>query len=363
MKLGSGSTGIAIVAVAAAIAGMTGMTGVASGAATTGHGSAPAAAGGFSVGGIGLDSAVVKVTASHGRRLYLLVVSNKHPGVGKAGVTVQLSTSRKFGAGETHTWSFSLKSSVLSYNAATGRGRLSTGKLLKGFGSLKLSFAKTSQSTGRCVPNNPAAGKEIRVKGRLAGKVFFNTQSGTHGWGAVGSHAHKVTFHGANEVVLTETGCPAGFGGGSNACVRGLIWSGPFVSAKGGGTSVEGVVTRTGRRTVSTIIFDRSVTLHHPSGASRTDSLVAKEPAPTVHAGSLSITTSGHLITGSATITDTTSAPNDYACKSGGKTRTEKTVDYTGDWAASHLTANFSATGRATAPATASNTSFITESF
>jgi hypothetical protein len=354
--------GVLFAAVAAVIASI---AGVASGAAATPSArSAPVVAKAFSIGSTSLDSAVLKVKGSHGRKLYLLVASEKHTGVGRVGLSVQLSTSPRFGSGETHTWSFSLKSSDLTYNAVTGRGALSSGKSLKSFGSVKLSFTKTSQSTGDCDPNNPSAGKEIRVKGKLAGKVFFNTRSGKHGWGTVGSHVHRVTFHAPDDVILTETGCPAGFGGGSSSCVRGLVWSGPFASTKGGGgTSIEGVVTKVGSRTVSTVTVNRSVTLHSPSGASRVDTLIVKEPAPSVHAGTLRITTSGHLITGSASIVSSSSSPNNFSCTSGGKAKTEKTIDYTGAWTAKHLTANFSATGKATVPATGSNTSFITESF
>jgi hypothetical protein len=352
--------GIATVAIAGAVVSM---AAVAGGATAAPHmGARPAVAMSFSVGAVGLDSTALKVKGAHGRTLYLTVSAEKHPGIGMASLSVELSTSPHFGAGESHTWSFTLKPSVLSYNSGAGRGTLSTGRALKSFGSLKLSFRKRSQSTGSCDPNDPSVGKQIQVTGRLAGRVFFNTGSVEHGWGSVGSHKHSLTFHAPDRVFLVEKGCPAGFGNGAS-CFRGLFWSGPFVNIKGGGTSVSGTVAKVGSRTESTISFDRFVTLHHPLKAQRIDTLTVREPSPTLHAGLLTITTKGRLITGSAMITSTSSLPNSYGCMLGRKQRTQKNVDYSGTWAGKRLTANFTATGRATTPATSSKVSFTTESF
>jgi hypothetical protein len=353
--------GMTAVAVGAAFVSMAGGAGGA--AAMPRSGAAPAVTRVFSVGSIGLDSTALKLKDSHGRKLYLTVFSGKRS-VGTVSVSIELSTNPHFGSGESHTWSFQVKRSALSYNARTGRGVLNTGKALKSFGSLKLSFAKTSQSTGNCVPSDPSAGKEIRVKGHLSGKVFFNTQSGKHGWGTVGSHRHRTTFHAPDYLNELGSTCPAGFGGGSTACIRGLVWSSPFAESKGGGTSVGGIVTKVGSHTTSTISFSRSVTIHKPVKATRFDSLVATEPVPTIHGGTLTITTKGHAITGSALITSTSSSPNNYSCKSAGRSHTEKTDGhYNASWLGHHLTGNFTATGKATTPATGSTASYTTESF
>jgi hypothetical protein len=304
-----------------------------------------------------LNSSVLKIKDSHGRRLDLTVNSTSRAGVGKASVNISLLTGALGSTGERHDWSFEISRSDLSYNNKTGHGKLATGTSLKTFGTINLTFTKTSRSTSKC---KGGSGHDTTIKGRLSGTLFFNTQTGSHGWGTVGSRHHRVTFMTPNTFSLLTSGCPIGTGGGSAACVSGLFWSAPFGTMTPS-VSIFGDVSKTGSRTTSTVTFDQFMTIKSPAGAARSDTLIANEPVPKVSAGMLTITTSGHAITGSATIGNTTSSPNNYPCKAGGKSHTEKTTLYTGTWTGS-LTGHFSATGKADSP-TSGPTSFTTEAF
>jgi hypothetical protein len=347
--------GITAIALTALVAGTTAVAGAAAVPRT------PRAVSGHTATSLlftSLNSTTLSIKDSHGVRLHLTLGSTMRTGVGRASLSVSLATGSVDGLGETHSWSFSLPRSDLSYNRKTGHGKLATHGSLKAFGTITLAFAKKSQSTSKC---KGGTGHDTRVTGRLSGKLFFNTQTGSHGWGKVGSRTRKVTFSGASTVSMLSSGCPIGTGGGSASCISGLFWSAPF-STTTPSQSTFGNVTRSGSRTKSTITFDQFVDINSPAGTTRTDLLVAKEPAPTVNAGTLTITTSGHAVTGSATINNTTSTPNNYKCKSGKHAKTEKTVYYTGMWTASPLAVHFGAIGTVDGPTSGSG-SFTTESF
>jgi hypothetical protein len=67
----------------------------------------------------------------------------------------------------------------------------------------------------------------------------------------------------------------------------------------------------------------------------------------------LTITTSGHAFTGSATIGSTTKlAPSHSKCKAGGTKHTSTSTSYEGTWTGTKFAAHFSALGTKMAPAT-----------
>jgi hypothetical protein len=300
----------------------------------------------------GLSTGVLRVKDSHLKTLHLSVGANRGPR-GTASVTVTLSTGTSYISGETHSWTFTLKRSAFSYSA--GKAKLSTKTMLKSFGAINLAFAKRSQSKSPCHPS----GSLTRVQGSVSGTVFLNTQTGRHGWGTVGSRAHKIRIKAGNFVTLLGTGCPLGSGGGVTGCVRGIFWSPPYVT--GSTSSFFGLETSNGHA-ASTITVSNHVTLSSPAGATRNDDLVAKEPRPTFKAGVLHITTSGSTVTGSASITSSSHSPNPYSCKAGGKKRTEKTQDYSGTWIATSLVAHFGAIGAVSAPTSGTGT-FTTKTY
>jgi hypothetical protein len=356
MGRGIRHAGITTITVTAILTGFTAIGAVGGQAAVPRSSPGPLAATSGSVLFTTLSSSTITVKNSHGRRLHLTLSSTARAGIGKAGLTLTLSTGALGGVGESHAWSFNIPRSGLNYNHRTGHGKLSTGTSLRSFGNIALTFVKTSQSTSTC---KGGTGHDTRVSGRLSGKVFFDSRTGPHGWGTVGSRRHTLTFTGTNVFSLLGTGCPIGTGG-SATCSNGLFWSAPFATTSPT-TSVFGNVEKVGSRTTSTVTFIRSLTLPIP-GSNRTDTLVASEPVPTVNTGTLTITTSGHLVTGSAGISATTPALNNYPCKSGGTSHTEMTTLYTGTWTGTPLVAHFSAVGTLDSPTTGS-TSFTTEAF
>jgi hypothetical protein len=299
-----------------------------------------------------LSTTAIRVKDSHRRALHLSIGANR----GQRGTdtaTVTLSDGKPYVSGETHTWTFDLKRSAFSAHA--GKATLVTKTMLKSFGTITLSFAKRSTSSSACQP----VGTVTRMKGTVTGTIYFNTRTGPHGWGTIGSRTHKVRIKGASVLTLLGTGCPLGSSGGSTACVRGISWSPPFVS---GTTSSFFGVEQTNGHAVSTITVNNQVRLSSPAGASRNDDLIAKEPRPTLKGGILQIRTSGSLVTGAASITSTGHNPNPYSCTSRGKKKTQKTQDYTGTWSSSKLEAHFAATGVVEAP-TAGAGSFTTLTF
>jgi hypothetical protein len=305
-----------------------------------------------------LNTSVLNIKNSHRRRLDLTLSSTSRAGIPKASVSIALATGGLGSTGERHNWSFEISRSDLSYNNKTGHGKLATGTSLKTFGTIDLTFTKTSRTTSKC---KGGTGHDTTIKGRLSGTLFFNTQTGSHGWGTVGSRHHRVTFMTPNTFSLLTSGCPIGTGSGSATCISGLFWSAPYATMTPS-VSIFGYVTRSRSRTTSMVTFDQFQTIMSPAGASRTDTLIANEPVPKVSAGTLTITTAGHAITGSASIGNTTSSPNNYPCKASGKSYTEKATLHTGMWTGGPLVGHFSATGRADSP-TSGPTSFTTESF
>lgn len=299
-----------------------------------------------------LDSGTLRVKDSHHEKLNLTLSANAAQ-FGNPDLTVTLSTGKEFVAGETHQWNFGLKKSGFTVNTSSGKARIATGKKLGTFGRVGLTFTRTSSSNTTCTLGDAP---ETILKGKLSGKLYFNSHTK---WGAVGTHHKRIRVASGNTVTLLSSGCGLG-GGGSASCVKGTSWSAPYDSAND--VSVNGSITKSGSHTVSTVTVSRNVTIAKPLNASRYDTLIVKEPVPTVHGNSISITTSGHAITGSAAIKDGSGSPNDYPCKHGGATMTEKTETYSGTWSDSAFVVHFQATGKWSPPPSGS-ASFTTETY
>jgi len=302
-----------------------------------------------------LYSAVAHVKTSNHRNLHMSVSASAAPGR-SGSVSVTLTNGSEYVSGETHLWTFQAKAGTFSYSH--GKGRVATGKQMGKYGLMDLSFRKKSQSTSQCAGGQ---GTVTRIVGSLHGKVFLNTETGSHGWGTAGSKHRSMTFSGKNTISILSSGCPIGSGGGSTPpCTRGTFWSAPYAN----GLSIYGSVVKA-QRTVSTITATRSVTIAKPAGASRLDEMIAKEPAPAQQGSNLQITTSGTAITGGATISGSSPSNNSYQCKVGGQSHTEHNSVYTGSWSpkpSSALAVHFQATGRLSGPQSGTG-SFTTASY
>lgn len=303
---------------------------------------APARAASFT--SIGLASTAKSVTTSTGVKLHLSVSAFKVTTSGatsKATTSVTLATGTAYGVGETHIWNFQIGRSSFTYSASTGKAVLKTGSQMSPYGTMNLTFKRSSSKTTSCA----GGGHITTVSGTLSGIVHFLTNTGSHGWGNVGSSTHAMSFSTPNRMTLFA-GCGVG-AQGSILCMVSTSWSAPFVA----NTSMSGFSVKNGSTTSTTITAGRTKNLSKPGGASRTDVLTAVAPVPTFSGGKLTIKTkSGTKFTGSAAIMSSTTTPNSYACKRGTASHTENATSYSGAWSTpTALVAHFRVTGNATA--------------
>jgi hypothetical protein len=269
---------------------------------------------------IALGSHLNKVHTSTGKTLKLFLTASKNTANGsndKASVGVILSTHTPYGKGETHSWSFGVPRSDFDYTASSGNGSVdaSLGK----YGTLKLTFNKTSQSSSKCV----VSGSRTIVKGRLHGAIHFDTN--TNAWGKVDDGT--FTFDTPNSISVSKS-CNDGEGsGGTPTCFTATTWSGPF-SSDGG--FISGSSQTTGGTTKTVISGSRTVNLSKPTGATRTDVLTASAPAPSANGSTLTVkTSSSGPVSGSAKIAgDAPQSSPGYACKINGSKKTEHAKSY-----------------------------------
>ena len=137
-------------------------------------------------GSMTLVSSSKTVTSSSGKTLKVRVEADQSTQSGSTttSLTVTIGTGSLAGeasVGESHLWHFDLSNASLNY--ANGTGQLKTGKQIDPFGSMSLTFKKSSQ-TSTC------NGAQTTVKGTLSGSLNFST--GTTRWGKVGGNS--VTF-------------------------------------------------------------------------------------------------------------------------------------------------------------------------
>lgn len=272
---------------------------------------------------IGLGSHVNTVHTSTGKTLKLSITAFKSTEQGstqKATVGVNLSTGTPYSKGETHGWTFQVARSDFDYTASSGQG--SVNATFGPYGSVDLTFSKTSQSTSKCA----VSGTMTTVKGTLHGSVHFDTN--TRAWGSVNDRS--FTFDTPN-VINVENSCNSGETGGTPTCFTATTWSAPPATGGSAYAYANGFSSRSGGKTTTTITGQRfGVKLAHPSGATRTDNLVASAPAPVVNGNTLTVkTSSSGPVSGSAKIAGgSPQAGPGYACTINGQKKTEHTKSY-----------------------------------
>lgn len=262
-------------------------------------------------GSVSLVSSSKTVTSSSGKKLKLEVEADQFTSSGSTttSVTVTVGTGLVAGeasVGESHRWHFNLSNSSFSY--ANGTGTLKTGKQIAPFGTMSLTFKKSSQ-TSSC------HGAQTTVKGTLSGSLHFST--GTTQWGKVGGNS--ISFATPDYLYMyASNGGSCGGGNYTAPCAQGLSWFGPGPSGAG-----ESYFNGNNLGGTSRISFSRNLLLKSPANASRSDSISLPEPAPKFANNKLTITTNGGGFRGAATMSGgTTSTQNSGTCKSSGHTYT-----------------------------------------
>ena len=288
-----------------------------------GYAAVPAAAG--TVTSYSLGGSPTPVKTSTGKSLHLSVNSFEATGDQNISVTVILR-SGSYSRGESHDWTFQVDPNDLDYNSSTGKGSLNTGNDIMPFGSLNLSFTKTSQSSSNC----PDSGSTTTVKGTLKGTVDFDTQSTS--WGTV--HATNLAFATPNYVSLNNscTGEPTV----PLTCSKYISWSSPY--QPGGAASAYGFSVTSGGKTKTTISGSRLVYLTNDYSVSRSDYVSDAAPKPTIVGKKITIKTkSGSRASGSATISGGTVDKHSVRCKLGSKHFHEHQQFHSGgNWSSPH---------------------------
>jgi len=107
--------------------------------------------------------------------------------------------------GESHTWNFNVPRSAIALTS-TGKGKIVVpATSIAPFGKVKLTAVPKGATTiSKC--HGTAIGKSRKVT--LSGTFWFDTRSGAHGWGSVGSKTKKFAFKVPAMVTWTYAGNP-----------------------------------------------------------------------------------------------------------------------------------------------------------
>jgi hypothetical protein len=249
-----------------------------------------------------LASHATSVTTSTGKALYLRVLAQSTSGGQTAIVT--LGTSSSLATGERHSWTFNLAGGSLTYTASDGSATLSTGTQLSPYGSLSLKFTKSAKSSVSC---DGGADSITTESGTLTGTVNFVTNTGSNGWGAVSKKTFSFTT--PNHLVVNSCQTQPPVKTPTAACHTGWDWVHlDFAGASTPSTIVQlvGSTYTTSSGTANRVDAMRMKRLSSPSGAMRTDEFTATNvPAVSVSKGVMTVKGNGGRITGSATLTST----------------------------------------------------------
>jgi hypothetical protein len=259
-------------------------------------------------------SRVVPITSSTHKTLGLKIggadfVSLGDPSNSPASINATVSTPNGH---ESHSWTFQLVPGSFTTNSATTKGTLDTGvSQIMPFGQIAMTFAPVGSkvTTLKCDASTSLVTRRIKINATMS----LDTQSS---WGKVGSLSHVVHF-GTHGVLSRQ------FGGGDcppppkyDSCATNVDWfaNQGDVSISGGWTKVHG--KKRGR-----IVGSRLSFLTTPAEAVRTDTVVAKAPAPKLKVAhgkpNLLVKTSGGGATGSARLkSSTAAAPQTVRCNS-----------------------------------------------
>lgn len=222
-------------------------------------------------------------------------------------------------ASEFHQWDFSVPTSALVVKSS-GKGTYKVpATKLSPFGTVKLSFAPKGKPTLlKCEGTTVSKVQKVT----LSGTFFFDTRSGKHGWGTVGSKKSKFTFT-SNATVewsyVTTASCQPDF---TSFCQTSTFWD-AFTE---NGDLQGAVVPRKG------VSASRQVKLSKPAGAFRYDNKSAGVKSETFSSTSttatLTVTGNGSSSTGSATITG--SDPNTFSNPCGKTGQTQNMTSWNG---------------------------------
>jgi hypothetical protein len=218
------------------------------------------------------------------------------------GMTVTLTTGGR--VGEEHSWYFPVSKNKLTYSSS-GHGKLAATSF-GAYGRVKLALTASGKTkTKTCSVDDFIVTRYVVVRGTL----LLNTHSkGKHRWGSVGGTHFRSTHRWELDEVYGN-GC---YDFPPTPCFDGVNWSTQDMTTAavrffGDTTTIRG-------KHVGLVEGSRAVSLRSPKGAVRYDSVEAESPAPSYTEGSdgsqtVSVTTRGHLVTGSATLSN--GAPSD----------------------------------------------------
>lgn len=221
-----------------------------------------------------------------------------------------------YNSSQSHAWVFNLPTSSLTVKSS-GKGTLKVPSTkISPFGKVSLTMTpKGSPTIQKC--QGVATSKTQKVK--LAGTFFFDTRSGKHGWGTVGSKTKTFTFSTSAAVDWTysyDGNCSPAY---TPPCVNYVSWD-AFDNGGSGYLSGEAKPTKS-------VSASRNVTFTKPAGANRYDYASASLKSATLTTGSgsatLKLTGNGSASTGAATIhagDQYTESPT--ACGTDGQTST-----------------------------------------
>lgn len=288
-------------------------------AGTTGHPGAahPAVRAAKHLDGLSLAVAPQDRTSSTHKRLYVLVNASRETH-NHTETSVSLSRS---GTPETHEWTFQITKASFSFNIGTGKGSLSTGKQLKPFGKLALSFNTTGKKHTQTCGTYVSVSQAVTVHGALS---FNSKTKGKKGWGKVGG-SDKHTLSGKSHVYY-QTGAFACCGGGfTNPCSAGVEWN---ASTQVGTKETQMFGSLNGSH--GFLEVSRNASLKKPKGAIRTDAMNVPDNNVSFasHGGNatLSIGATKH-VTGSAKLAST-SAGTSYPSTCGKHHKTMTTTTW-----------------------------------
>ena len=269
-----------------------------------------------------LSSSSTSVTTSTGKHVDVQVTAFKSAGDSNYSVNVSLSTG---GAKhhESHFWTLQPNSGSFDYN--NGTGTLKTGALPQNFGSLDLTFHKSSQQTHNC----PTSGSTTAVRGTLKGALDFDSKSDS--WGKV--HVNNLTFETPNFINVNDS-CTGEGGDFVLHCYKGTSWASAFQAGmpNGGGFSVveNGDTTTTINGSRFVLLGDGSVY--------RSDSVSDVARTPVIDGSKLTVRTKkGTAVKGRATISGGQSNDTTAKCTKSGKKFTEHSTQHaSAKWESAH---------------------------
>ena len=285
-----------------------------------------------------LTAPIVTVKSTGGQALKMSIAAAKESSGKSLTIRLESNTSK---SDESHTWTFPLGSTGLTYTSP--KGKLATGSKLGAYGALSLAFRKVSASTKSCTGTNgptKVTTTVVKFKGTINFAARDNSKASA--WGSVkkGSASSPYTFGKKKGVYLTTTNgfCNQHFSSGFK-CYELWTWTASQQSSVGT-ANLEGDHRVTGSTTVSTIEAFTGGLLSSPKNASRLDLTIVKAPAPqfngsaspnTLHAS----TTSGTAASGGGTMTASQAGNNTPAgkcTKSDGSTGHESGTFYPASW-------------------------------